>query len=115
MTRVDVGTKSPAWPRCGRDELWVTTTQSLLRVDPRTGVVRARIEIGGTPGEAIAAPDGLLWVTDRERSLVFRVDPQARRIVDSFAAGPGAFALARLGSSVWVTSFAGADVRRFDP
>ena len=27
----------------------------------------------------------------------------------------GAFALARLGSSMWVTNFAGSDVRRFDP
>lgn len=33
----------------------------------------------------------------------------------SFSAGPGAFALARAGDAMWVTSFAGSDVRRFDP
>jgi hypothetical protein len=54
-----------------------------------------------------------VWVTDKERSLVHRVDPVNRRLVDAFAAGPGAYALARTGDAMWITSFAGSDVRRF--
>jgi streptogramin lyase len=118
--RVDVGVRTPGWPRCARGELVVTTADSLLRIAPRTGVVRARIRIGGTPAEAAAvrsAREGVwsLWVTDKERSLVHRVDPTVNRVVDSFPAGPGAFALAELGGSMWITSFAGSDVRRYDP
>jgi streptogramin lyase len=115
VTRVDVGVRAPSWPRCVRGELWVTTLDSVLRVDPRTGAVRARITLGGTPVEALAGPDGLVWVTDKERSLVFRIDPMNNAVVDSFPAGPGAYAMARLGDSVWITSFAGSDVRRYDP
>jgi streptogramin lyase len=113
IRRVDTGTRAPAWPRCVREELWVTTRDSVLRVDPRSGDVRAHIEIGGTPVEAIAGPDGLVWVTDKERSLVFRLDPATNVIRDSFHAGPGAYAMARVGGSVWVTSFAGSDIRRY--
>jgi streptogramin lyase len=114
MRRFDVGARAPAWPRCVRGELWVTTTDSVLRVDPGSGAVRARIHLGGTPVEAAAGPDGLVWVTDKERSLVFRIDPAANSVVDSFAAGPGAYAMAPVGRSMWITSYAGSDVRRFE-
>jgi streptogramin lyase len=113
MTRVDLGTRSPRWPRCVRGELWVTTDRAVLRVDPRSGDVLARFEVGGTPVEATAGPDGLVWVSDKERSRVFRIDPATNEIVDSFSAGPGAYAMARVDDSVWITSFAGHDVRRF--
>jgi hypothetical protein len=54
-----------------------------------------------------------VWVTDKERSLVHRVDPKRVVLVDSFAAGPGAYSLARVGGAMWITSFAGADIRRY--
>jgi streptogramin lyase len=93
--------------------VWVTTTDSVLRIDPASGSVRARTELGGTPVEAVAGPDGLVWVTDKERWQVTRIDPSTNRIVDSFPAGPGAYAMVRVGDSVWITSFAGSDVRRY--
>jgi streptogramin lyase len=113
MRRVEVVLKAPARPRCIRGELWVTTTDSVLQVDPRHGRLVGHYELGGTPAEAAAGPDGLVWVTDKERSLVHRVDPVNRRLVDAFAAGAGAYALARTGDAMWITSFAGSDVRRF--
>jgi hypothetical protein len=72
-----------------------------------------RLRLGGTPAEAAAGPDALVWVTDKERSLVHRVDPKRVVLVDSFAAGPGAYSLARVGGAMWITSFAGADIRRY--
>lgn len=115
MRRVDVGTKAPGWPRCVRGELWVTDPNSVLRLDARSGVVLGRLRLGGTPAEAAAGPDGLVWVTDKERSLVHRVDPKRFELVDSFPAGPGAYSLARAGDAMWITSFAGADIRRYSP
>jgi DNA-binding beta-propeller fold protein YncE len=115
VERVDVRATTPSSPRCVRGELWVTTTDTVLRLDPGTGRVLARIRVGGTPADIASGPDGLVWVTDKERSLVFRLDPAGNRVVDSFAAGPGAFAHARAGPAMWVTSFAGADVRAFTP
>jgi hypothetical protein len=107
---------TPRWPRCIRDEVWVATETAALRVAPRTGVLRGHFQLGGTTAEA--GPGGstqLIWVTDKQRSLVHRIDPGANRVVDTFPAGPGALALARFDGSVWITSFAGSDVRRFPP
>lgn len=106
---------APGWPQCVRGDLWVTTPDSVLRLDARTGRVLSRLRLGETLAQAAAGPDGLIWVTDKQHSVVHRVDASGRSVVDSFPAGPGAFALARIGDSMWVTSFAGRDVRRFDP
>jgi hypothetical protein len=116
--RVDVAVRTPRWPRCVRGELWVTTEVSALRLAPRTGALLGHFELGGTPAEAGAggSPESFsgVWVTDKEHSRVHRIDPVAAHVVDSFPAGPGALALERFAGSVWVTSFAGSDVRRFD-
>lgn len=115
LRRVEVGTKNPGWPRCIRGEIWVTTSDSVLRVHARSGEVLGRLRLGGTPAEAAGGPDGLVWVTDKERSLVHRVDPARVALVDSFPAGPGAYSLARTGGAIWITSFAGSDIRRYTP
>lgn len=118
--RVDVVVPSPGWPRCLRGELWVTTPGAVLRVAPRSGELRLHVPLGGTPAEAAAAQGAaeghwLIWVTDKERSLVHRIDPATGNVFDSFPAGPGAYSLARFAGSMWITSFAGSDVRRYDP
>ena len=112
VRRVDVVVKAPAWPRCIDGDLWVTTADSVIRVDAQSGALLSHIRLGGTPTEAALGPDGLVWVTDKGRSVVHRVDRVNGRI-DDFPAGPGAFELVRVGSAMWVTSYAGTDVRRF--
>jgi streptogramin lyase len=118
--RFDVVVSTPRWPRCIDGELWVTTEDSALRVSPRTGELRAHFPLGGTPAEAgpgtrAIGGDRAIWVTDKERSLVHRIDPGSGHVFDSFPAGPGALAQARFAGSVWISSFAGSDVRRYDP
>jgi streptogramin lyase len=68
-------------------------------------------------GLATSAGSGAraIWVTNKERSLVHRIDPSSGHVIDAFPAGPGALAQARFGGSVWISSFAGSDVRRYDP
>jgi streptogramin lyase len=114
--RVDVGVRAARWPRCLRGELWVTTEDSALRLDPRTGTRRGRFQLGSTLAEAAlgAGSSSGVWITDKEHGRVHRLDPAAGHVVDSFPAGPGALALEHFAGSVWVTSFAGSDVRRFD-
>lgn len=115
LRRVDVGTTNPSWPTCIRGTLWVTASDTLLKVSARTGEVLARARLGGTLAGAAEGPDALVWVTDKERSLVHRIYAGDATVTDTFEAGAGAFALARAGESMWITSFAGSDVRRFDP
>jgi streptogramin lyase len=113
VDRVDVGTASPREPECVRGELWVATPDTVLRLDARSGGVLGRLQLGETLATVAAGPDGLVWVTEKEHSRVYRLTADGGSIVDSFPAGPGAFALARTGSRMWVTSYAGSDVRAY--
>jgi streptogramin lyase len=113
--RFDVVLSAPRWPRCIRGELWVTTERAALRIDTRTGELRKHLDLGMTLAEAAGAQDGTLWVTNKQRSLVHRVDPSGGWVIDVFPAGPGALSIARFAGSMWISCFAGDDVRRFDP
>jgi streptogramin lyase len=115
VRRIAVGAAAPGWPDCIQGVVWVTTPESVLRLDPRTGRVLSRLPIGETLAASAAGPDGLVWVTDKQHSRVHRVTLDGRSVVDSFPAGPGAFDIVRAGGAMWVTSFAGADVRRYTP
>jgi len=71
------------------------------------------MSFGRTLAQGSLAPDGTIWIPDKEQSLVYRVDAAAAKVVDSFAAGPGAFLTLSAFRSMWVTSYAGSDIWRF--
>jgi streptogramin lyase len=94
-------------------ELWTTTGDGLvLRIDPETGSVRATFAVAGTPAD-VASSGGLIWIADKERSRIVRVDPSTNRVVDVLAAGRGAYSVLAAAGDIWVTSYAGSDVWRF--
>ena len=114
VRRVPVGARAPSWFVPGTRDLWIQAADHVLvRLDPSTGRVRTRLSFGRTLAHGAPAPDGTIWMPDKEQSVVYRVDPAAARVVDSFPAGPGAFFALRAFGSMWVTSYAGSDVWRF--
>jgi hypothetical protein len=56
----------------------------------------------------------MLEGTPSSDQLVHRTYAKQTIVTDTFEAGLGAFALARVGDSMWISSFAGGEVRRFD-
>jgi streptogramin lyase len=84
-------------------------------VDPATGKAITRMHVGRTLAQGALAPDGTIWVPDKEQSVLYRIDPARERVVDSFPAGPGAYLALRAFGSMWVLSYAGNDIRRWSP
>ena len=116
LDRVDVGVREPRQFVAGTKDLWIqANTGDLLHFDPVARRVLAHLEVGRTLAQGALAPGGTIWIPDKEQNLVFRVDPGRERVVDSFPAGPGAFVTLRAYGSMWVTSYAGHDIRRFRP
>jgi streptogramin lyase len=116
IQRVQVDERAPSWFVAGARTLWIQAAENrLIRVDSRTRRVTARLSFGRTLAQGALAPDGTIWIPDKEQSLVYRIDPAKARVVDSFAAGPGAFLALRASGSMWVASYAGDDVWRFKP
>jgi YVTN family beta-propeller protein len=116
VERVPVGVSGPRTFVTGTKDLWIqANTGDLLHFDPVTRRVLAHLEVGRTLAQGATAPSGTIWIPDKEQNLVYRVDPAKQRVIDSFPAGPGAYVTLRAYGSMWVTSYAGTDVRRFKP
>jgi len=116
VERVPVGARAPAVFSVGTRDLWIKAGDNVLvRLDPSTRKVRARLSFGGTLAVGALAPDGTIWFPDKELNVIHRVDPKTSTVVDHFAGGSGAFFPLRAFGSMWVTSYAGSDVWRFKP
>jgi len=108
----------------GAGSVWVVrgTPPMLLRVDPRTAAVTAKIQIAARPGVnqpfpiGVAVGEGAVWVLNGNTGTVTRVDPTldavsatvSRVSLDAtrIAAGAGA---------IWVADADGEAVLRIDP
>jgi len=116
VDRIDLGVPQPRGFVTGTKDLWIqANTGDLVQFDPVARRVLVHLEVGRTLAQGAVAPDGTIWVPDKEQNLVYRIDPDRRRVVDSFPAGPGAYVTLHAYKSMWVTSYAGRDVRRFKP
>jgi virginiamycin B lyase len=114
LTKVRLGHTGPGSLSLAAGSLWTTTADGYaIRVDPAAGQVVATFPIPGTPAEVGAAPDGTIWVAEKERNTLTRIDPVQNRILDVTGAGRGAFSIAAAAGDMWVTSFAGSDIWRF--
>jgi DNA-binding beta-propeller fold protein YncE len=104
-----------------------TALWRLLRLNPRTGVVVAKIPLEGLNDTLtqVAFGAGSVWVSSdyydmgpapkrQPGDVVFKIDPQTNRVVDRIPVDPPS-GLAFGHSSVWATSDGYGTVSRIDP
>jgi YVTN family beta-propeller protein len=96
--------------------LWVSdhTGGRVVRVDPSSGRVKARIGVGGYPfGLAYGARS--VWVGSRYLARVTRVNARTNRPQARIRVGSAPYALAFGAGSVWVTNEGSGTVSRIRP
>jgi streptogramin lyase len=114
VQRIEVGVQAPSHFVATKAGIWVANDgDAFALLDPVDGRVVRVTHFGRTLGQAALGADGTVWVPDKEIDTVFRVDPASGEVLDSFSGGDGAFQAVQAFGSVWVTSYAGADVWRF--
>ena len=64
----------------GFGSVWVTVSGGLVRLDPATGDVVARIDLGGRPW-GVATAGGAVWIANETDGTITRVDPSTNAIV----------------------------------
>jgi len=112
--RIDVGVEAPTHFVATSGGIWVANDgDAFVLLDPDDGHVVKVTHAGRTLGHPALAPDGTVWVPDKEIDTIFRLDPATGQLLDSFPGGDGAFQALRAFGSMWVTSYAGADIWRF--
>ena len=95
--------------------MWVTNALegTVSRVDPESGVVVQRIDVGRDPS-GIAVGLGAVWVANSLDGTVSRIDPESNRLVQTVAVGVTPTALAVGAGAVWVTSSEERNVTKLD-
>ncbi|MGH2672932.1 MAG: hypothetical protein ACRDHC_08145 [Actinomycetota bacterium] len=94
--------------------VWVlaTRTEELIRVDPVTNSVVARIPVPA--GQVMDAGAGAIWVTQFNGS-VMRVDPVSDDIVARIRTGPRPLGVHASAGAVWVVDDVAGTLTRIDP
>ena len=97
----------------GEGSLWVADSHGLVRIDPATNAVVARIS-GPKGGDDIVFADGSVWYDSWEDGTVSRVDPRTNSIVATIPVGGGPEGMAVTPGSIWVASHYSWAVDRID-
>ncbi len=107
----------------GHSAVWVAAVDgTLARLDPDTGAVTGRVQVGRLAKGLDVAPDGTVFVTSAADGTISRVDPDtlavttAPTLPDVLPAfnGPGPSAVAVDGDVVWVVHTLRRELVRFD-
>lgn len=99
----------------GAGAVWVGNGRaSIIRIDPATSTVRARIDVGNNP-VAIAVGQGGVWVADDDDNTVTRIDPASNAVIATVPVGQSPSGIAVGAGAVWVANTADDSISRIDP
>jgi YVTN family beta-propeller protein len=104
----------------GEGAVWVIDNGGLVRIDPASNRIAARIEILVTPfatldAGGIAAGEGAVWVTNPVAGTVSRISPASNRVSSRIKVGKTPLGVAVGEGSVWVANSDAGTVSRIDP
>lgn len=87
----------------------------ILRVDPHTLAIQARIAVGNG-GAYITTAFGAVWVSNMDDGTISRIDPTTNTVTNTFRLGrPGDAMLVAAGNSLWSVSNGEGRLLRIDP
>jgi streptogramin lyase len=96
------------------DSVWVTNYRSefLRRIDPATGTVAAKLDIGGGGAEGVAFDGSSLWVAMYNAGEILGIDPSNGRVQRRVLVGGKPRGLTVATGSVWVANSSSGTVSR---
>jgi YVTN family beta-propeller protein len=98
--------------------VWTTNSleRRLVRIDPATNRVSARIKLRGSNPLGITYGAGSIWVANRNSGSVTRVNPKTNKAAKKrIKVGLSPYALAYGAGSIWVSNESSGTVSRINP
>lgn len=109
----------PDWQVVTEDAIWVSNgaKNTLHRLDPKTNVVLAAIEVGKRPCSGLAAGFGSIWVPNCVDKTVSRVDIKTNKVIATIPVGPAESegGLAASKDAIWIPSDKKGVLSKIDP
>jgi hypothetical protein len=103
-----------------RDSIWVavTSTREVLRIDARTGAVRARLRIAAKPIRLAVAGSGVWVGTDWQQGgagQLLRYDRRTGALLQTIVVNEGVGGVMAAAGAIWVVKSRSAKVARLEP
>jgi YVTN family beta-propeller protein len=98
----------------GNGHLWVGTSDGLAELDPGSGRILRRVDLGKAAAQQIALGRDTVW-TSLETRYAKAVDTSSARTTARFYAGTSVFAIAISDSAVWLAGNYGGQLWKLDP
>lgn len=101
----------------GAGSVWIRKSgdDKVLRLDPRTNKIVARIRVGFAYDTGIAIRGDDVWVTNGEEGTVSRIDAVTNRVVATIPVGEYPLGIAVTKDAVWVANHHSGSISRIDP
>jgi streptogramin lyase len=105
----------------GLGSIWIAQDDVLYRIDPDSGQLTGRIDLGEGDYAAVATGEGYVWVLESSSdegadSRLYKVDPDSVQVVGVPLVLEGRLAdVAAGGGSVWITSRSSDSLLRISP
>jgi DNA-binding beta-propeller fold protein YncE len=95
--------------------IWVAANSGdvVVRLNPRTLKVVAKIKVGFHPGNPAIAADGTVFVPVVGEGRVVRIDPARNRVIGTWYVGKNPFPAAFAFGDIWVPVSGGTSLVRF--
>ena len=100
----------------GQGSLWLADRRDtpVRRIDPETGAVTGKVEIGDG-STAMVFGHGAVWVANDSDDSVTRIDPRTNSVVRAISVGTDPVALAVSDDAIWAANSGDGTVSRIDP
>lgn len=99
----------------GLGSVWALDTASTLsRLDPASGRIVKRIQLGATAAYNVWIGGGAVWVADDQGAAVLRVSPSSNKVVGRISVGDGPADMVFRGAQAWVITHRDNTVFRID-
>jgi YVTN family beta-propeller protein len=101
----------------GAGSLWIRKggDDEVLRIEPRTNKIVARIRVGFAYDTGIAVLGRDVWVTNGEKGTVSRISAADNQVVATVRVGEYPLGIAATKNAVWVANLDSGSVSRIDP
>ena len=110
---------TPDWQVLTDDAVWVSNgpANSVHRLDPKTNLVAATVEVGKRPCSGLTAGFGSIWVPNCGDKTLSRVDMKTNAVTATLPIGPaeseGGIAVSN--DAVWLVTVPDGKLSRIDP
>jgi streptogramin lyase len=98
----------------GFGSLWVPVDGAVVRLDPASGAIQARVSVGARPW-CVAFGADVVWVGNLDNQRIARIDPVTNTVTGQFGLPGAPVGVAVGGGALWAANNDNNEVWRLDP